>query len=104
MRRFTVTAQQENTIFVLRNRILSACPYVLGEWSAPDRKVVQTMANTLRLPACAMDVAVLESGRTVLLEVHPFIWCGLYGFEGPDLLKLAKVAWVHQIRKNFYDT
>lgn len=62
------------------------------------------MANTLRLPTCAMDVVVLENGKTVLLEVHPFILCGLYGFEGSDLLKLAKVAWVHQIRKNFYDT
>jgi len=85
--------------FVLRGRILTIRPYFLESWICPDKALVEEMAEKVSLPACTIDVAVLTTGMTVLMEVHPFISCGLYGFEGPNILRLANVAWQHQIQR-----
>ena len=60
--------------------------------------MVEEMAKLVSLSSCTVDVAVLANGQTVLIEVHPFISCGLYGFEGPDLLRMVSAAWNHQIQ------
>ena len=67
-------------------------------WVCPDRAMVEEMAKLVSLSSCTVDVAVLANGQTVLIEVHPFISCGLYGFEGPDLLRMVSAAWNHQIQ------
>ena len=84
--------------FVLQGRIRSIRPYMLRRWVCPDRAMVEEMAKLVSLPSCTIDVAVLSNGQTVLIEVHPFISCGLYGFEGPDLLRMVSAAWNHQIQ------
>lgn len=86
-------------VFVLRGRILDIRPYMLHNWVCPDRNLVEEMARKVSLPACTIDTAVLETGETVLLEVHPFLACGLYGFDGPDILRMASTAWTHQIQE-----
>lgn len=81
-------------VFVYRNRILDIRPYALDEsWVFPDRVPVNDMLSDVSHPACTLDGAVLENGETVLLEAHPFIACGLYGFEGADLVKMSKAEW-----------
>lgn len=84
--------------FVLRGRILAIHPYVLKDWAFPNRKLAEMMAKDIFAPSCTIDLGVLETGETVLLEAHPFISCGLYGFKGPDLVRMAIAAWKHQIR------
>mgnify|MGYP000829212629 FL=1 len=76
-------------------------PYFMEHWLAPDAAVVHDMADTLREhPALALDVAVLlEGGRTVAIECHPFIACGLYGFEGPKMVSMARDAWLGELRR-----
>ena len=37
-----------------------------------------------------MDIAVLKNGRTVILEVHPVVSVGTYGYFDMDLLKMYK--------------
>ena len=73
----------------------------MEHWLAPDAAVVHDMADTLREhPALALDVAVLlEGGRTVAIECHPFIACGLYGFEGPKMVSMARDAWLGELRR-----
>jgi len=87
-------------VFVYRNRILNIRPYALDEnWVFPDRGLVNDMVSDICHPACTLDVAVLENGETVLLEAQPFIACGLYGFEGADLVKMARAAWKEHLQK-----
>jgi len=88
--------QAEWRVFVLRGSIKYLAPYNLKAWLCPDRSLVEEMARKVSLPSCTIDVAVLGSGETVLIEVHPFISCGLYGFEGTDLLRMAATAWNYQ--------
>lgn len=88
-------------LFCQRGRIVSARPYILDAWVVPDRKLAEEMAARLApYPAVTLDVAVLESGDTAALEVHNFLACGLYGFEGPRLLQMTKAAWKWQLNQN----
>lgn len=69
--------------FIWNGRILDICCYSGDFWTFPDRKTVEGMvaAYTDDPPwAYTLDVAVLGDGRTVIMEVHNFIACGLYGF------------------------
>lgn len=87
-------------IFIMRGRIIAARPYFLEQWICPDRTIVLEMASALQSrSAVALDVAALANGRTVVIECHPFIACGLYGFEGPDMLKMAKAAWMEELNR-----
>ena len=37
-----------------------------------------------------MDIAVLKNGRTIILEVHPVVSVGTYGYSSPELLNMYK--------------
>lgn len=88
-------------VFISRGRIVDLRPYYMENWLCPDAAVVQDMADALReYPALALDVAVLlEGGRTVAIECHPFIACGLYGFEGPKMVSMARDAWLGELQR-----
>lgn len=94
-------------VFCLNGKIRSIHPYgLLESWEMPDRDLVEEMAqqiNHYSCPSFALDVAVLDNcppdePNTAVIEVHPFIGCGLYGFEGPDVVKMAIAAWRHHVR------
>lgn len=92
-------------VFVLHGRVVGLRPYILDRWVCPDQAIVEKMAWPLfGYGAAALDVAILKSGRTVVIECHPFISCGLYGFEGPDLLRMAKAAWMAELRRQGYSS
>lgn len=91
--------------FVLHGRVVDIRPYILDRWVCPDRALVEKMAWLLfGYGAAALDVGVLESGPTAVIECHPFISCGLYGFEGPDLLRMARAAWLAELRRQGYSS
>ena len=37
-----------------------------------------------------MDIAVLKNGRTIILEVHPVVSVGTYGYSSSELLNMYK--------------
>lgn len=88
-------------VFISRGRIVDLRPYYMENWLCPDATTVQAMADALRkYPALALDVAVLlDDGRTVAIECHPFIACGLYGFEGPKMVCMARDAWLGELQR-----
>lgn len=54
------------------------------------RKIVRSYKeDTYRPEAYTMDIAVIrqkdQSADTVILEVYPFVSCGLYGFNHPQI-------------------
>lgn len=90
-------------VFVRRGDIMDLRPYSYDAWPVvPDESMVRQMIDAYidAPPAYALDVAVLGSGRTVLIEVHDFIAIGLYGFESPALPAMYASAWHSYLRKS----
>lgn len=48
--------------------------------------MVKTIGNMY--PESTMDVAVTKNGTTILIEIHKFFSCGLYGFNQLDVLPI----------------
>ena len=40
-----------------------------------------------------LDVGVLQNGKTVIVEMHEFMSCGLYGYEDKMLLPMLIKAY-----------
>lgn len=84
-------------LFVRHGLIQDLRPYYLKDWVMPDLELCKEMVERVKgYPAITLDVAVLETGKTVAIEVHTFLACGFYGLEGPDILTLMKLAWKDQ--------
>lgn len=91
-----VDIKSEWRAFVWKEQILDIRCYSGDFWAFPDRKSVERMVATYtdNPPlAYTLDVAVLQDGRTVIMEVHNFIACGLYGFAD-SLIPLMLTAGV----------
>lgn len=75
--------RSEHRVFVFEDSIQGIRLYQGDDWTIPDRGAVLEMIDAYRdaaPPAYTLDVAVTEDGRTLPVEVHPFVSCGLYGF------------------------
>lgn len=94
-----VDIRSEFRMFVHRDQILAVQNYLGSPLVFPDAKKLVKMVEIYktdpnRPKAYTMDVAVIcqkdESAETVILEVHPFAACGLYGFNDmaiPNMLE-----------------
>ena len=83
-------------IFFWRDEIIEAEPYYLGNWACPDERFVSKALETWKTGkpyAGTLDIAILDSGKNIVIEAHPLIACGLYGFEGPSLPPMLNAAW-----------
>lgn len=88
----------EFRVFVYKDKIQAVQPYLGMPLAFPEpfkiwRMVKDFTADPKRPGAYAMDIAVCKDNssvvHTVILEVHPLVSCGLYGFcsmELPDML------------------
>ena len=65
--------------------------YCGNKWVVPDKDTINSMVNAVgtTMRAYTLDVGVLESGETAVVEVHNFISCGLYGATVPLLMYTA---------------
>lgn len=90
--------QAEWRAFVYHGEIADIKPYILDQWVMPNKNDLADMAMALKNGAYTIDVAVTENG-TKLLEVHNFIACGLYGFEGRELLGMLKAGYQKEIHE-----
>lgn len=69
--------------------------------SIPDIKKMQEMIDTyIDSPsAYTLDVGITTNGETVILEVHPFVSCGLYGFNQSNrLLPMVVRGYYHLLQ------
>lgn len=103
---FRAPISAEWRIFVYDDLVLDIRRYEGDYYTAPPKKDwVKKAVEALRTgketppPAYTLDVAVLENGEEAVVEVHPFIACGLYGFEHTYLLDMLRDAWRWQIKK-----
>ena len=87
-----ISIQSEWRGFIHNHELLDVRSYAGAFRATPDFDKIDAMIAAYRNEAPAaytLDVAVTETGDTVILEVHPFVSCGLYGFDqGDKLIKM----------------
>lgn len=68
--------------FVYNKRLLDVKGYINDSFLYPDINIIKRMieAYTNSPRAYTLDVAISSNMKTVLIEVHQFFSCGLYGF------------------------
>lgn len=86
-----VEFQTEWRAFVHRGALVGLQNYGGDFTRMPDVPMVRRMigAYTDAPAAYTLDVGVLDTGATAVVEVHPFVSCGLYGFE--DVVRLPSM-------------
>lgn len=88
--------------FIFNNELIDVRHYI-GEFdNIPSKAVIKEMiaSYTNSPPAYTLDVGVTNYDRTVILEVHNFWSCGLYGFEASEkLLKMISQSFVWEMKK-----
>lgn len=95
--------EAEWRVFFYRGQIVCARPYLMHSWVAPTdlfAKMVLSEWGAAAPKAGTLDIAILLGGRNILLEAHPLIACGFYGFEDPVLLRMLRAAWEEHICKS----
>lgn len=87
-----VDIRSEFRVFVYQDQVLAVQNYLGAPLVFPNpakilKMVEQYKEDKGRPEAYTMDIAVTcqkdQSAGTVILEVHPFVSCGLYGFNHP---------------------
>ena len=88
----------EYRCFVYKNELVGIQNYSGDFKQCPDFKKIDNMIKTYKSSpkAYTLDIAILEDGNNVVIEVHDFFSVGLYGFN--DLKKL-----VHMFSSCFYE-
>lgn len=87
----------EYRVFVFEDEV-QACQYYIGDpLLFPERKYIETLvseySNHKHPEAYTLDVGIFENKSgycTDIIEVHPFVACGLYGFSDrciPEMLE-----------------
>lgn len=75
----------EYRVFVFRDEVINMVNYDGNPLTMPDTALLRKMVNMYmydneRPGAYTMDIAVMKDRGTALLEVHPFVSVGLYGY------------------------
>jgi len=86
--------------FVWRGELLDVRCY-LGDFRlAPDYGVIEEMIEVFTDAPCAytLDVGVISTGETVVVEAHDFYSCGLYGFRDHHLPLMYAGWWKEFLR------
>lgn len=80
-----VDIRSEWRAYISRGRVLAVTNYDGDPFAVPDKEIIYKAMWAMEMDrkhvhprSYTIDVAVLEDGRTELLEVHPFACVGLY--------------------------
>ncbi len=82
-----VDIESEWRIFVFNGQLVGLNNYVGDFTKFPNVKLIKEMINTYKTSpkAYTIDVGINNNG-TFIIEVHPFVSCGLYGFSNYRIL------------------
>lgn len=99
-----VSFLSEWRVFVYRDGIVAAKNYDGDPFLSPDKTVIESMIKAYAADApvaYTLDVGVIDkegAKQTVVVEVHNFYSCGLYGFDGYTVLNMLG-SWYSQFYK-----
>lgn len=76
--------------FVYRGVIKGIKNYSGDPWVLPEQGFVEDCIKKMgdNLTAYTLDVGVLSDGKPVIIEVHNFVSCGLYGFDNSAMIPM----------------
>lgn len=98
-----ISIESEWRCFVYRGEVQGVQYYSGDFFRYPDRKSIEEIvAGYKNAPeAYTADIAVIADGQTVLIEVHNFVSCGLYGFSRAVTLRML-IAGIERERSESY--
>jgi hypothetical protein len=76
--------------FVYRGQLKGIKHYVGDEWHIPKKSFVQECISKINntLTAYTLDIGITNDKKDVVIEVHNFVSCGLYGFEDLSIIPM----------------
>lgn len=85
-----VIFDSEYRIFIYDNEILGLKNYLGDILLFPDIDYIKDIINNYKGPnAYTLDIGI-HDGKTDLIEIHPFVSCGLYGFYDRNIIPMLK--------------
>lgn len=92
--------QSEWRCFVFNGELLD-CRHYLGDFKiTPSYPMIEQLIEEIPYGAYTVDVGVSMTRGTILIEMHQFFSCGLYGFFDPNNLPLMLIDTLDRILKN----
>jgi len=88
--------------FIYKGELLDIRSYNTSCFVYPNIDIIKEMINEYKNSPTAytIDVGITDSGETVLIEIHQFFSCGLYGFMDYRVLPNMFIATHKEIIKN----
>lgn len=88
-----VEIESEWRAFVFKNELVGLQHYLGNFCIFPNVETIQSMITKYAScpPSYTLDVGINEKG-TFVIEVHPFVSCGLYGFQNNKLLPVMFIT------------
>lgn len=83
----------------IKNGKLVGVKHYCGDFKQfPNINTIDKMIETYNDAPCAytLDIGILSDNRTVMIEVHDFFSCGLYGFSEYNILPFMYTQWWFQ--------
>ncbi len=76
--------------FIFRKKIIDCKQYLGDYWQSFNTSLLTEAVNDWKNSPSAytLDIGLTRDNRTVIIEAHNFLSCGLYGFECGDKLAL----------------
>lgn len=100
--------KSEYRVFVMDDKVLGCQNYLGDPITFPDRdyihRVIDNYKKIDRPEAYTLDIGVYEdmdgNEYTDLIEIHPFVSCGLYGFQEKELLDMLEKGFKWYLEQN----
>lgn len=95
-----IDIESEYRCFVRDGRLINIKNYSGNPFVVPNEKAIMNMINAYKncSPSYTLDVGITRGGETVVIEVHNFIACGLYGFDSVDIIPMLIRAYRYEQR------
>lgn len=95
----------EFRVLVLKGTIEAIQMYNWSSFVYPDVSVIEQIVKDYtaiegHAEAFTADVMVTVDGRTLLVEMHPFVSCGTYGFHGDSLMEMYIKGFQYYVDSN----
>lgn len=90
-----INISSEHRVFVHNNRVVDIRTYNNDFLTLPDLDKLNRIIRTIANPPIAytLDVAVTEEKETVIIELHNFYSCSLYGMQDTEKAAIMMSQW-----------
>ena len=96
-----VDVVSEYRCFVYRGVLKGIKNYCGDPWILPSKGFIEDCIAAIgdSIAAYTLDIGVTKSGRNIVVEVHNFVSCGLYGFEDASIIPMLVNGFKQEIEK-----